>query len=121
MLQIKREIAVERARIDAIAALPQGATSSDFALEDIKVKFNGETADTPGNAVREQVLYLDKKIDDETSRLSEENAELKGDIINLKPIVLFNNENWTNINEQPKDIIFMEINVFFVMMEVYQT
>lgn len=82
----KREIAVERARIDAIAALPEGANSSDFALEDIKVKFNGETADTPGNAVREQVLYLDKKIDDETSRLSEDIVNLGENVCVVKPV-----------------------------------
>lgn len=56
------EIAVERARIDAFTALPEGSTTGDAALEDIKIKADGTTADTPGNAVREQISQLSSDI-----------------------------------------------------------
>ena len=69
-------IAVERARIDAFTALPEGSTTGDSALEDIKIKVDGTTADTAGNAVREQINTLDDKIDAEVDKLSGEIADL---------------------------------------------
>ena len=52
------EIAVERARIDQMMALPEGSTTGDAALNDIKVGYNGTVYDSPGDAVREQVGEL---------------------------------------------------------------
>ena len=69
-------IAVERARIDAFTVLPEGSTTGDAALEDIKIKADGTTSDTAGNAVREQINTLDDKIDEEVSKLSSEIEEL---------------------------------------------
>ena len=69
-------IAVERARINAFAALPEGSTTGDAALEDIKIKVDGTTSDTAGNAVREQINTLDDKIDEEVGKLSSEIEEL---------------------------------------------
>ena len=70
-------IAVERARIDAFTVLPEGSTTGDAALEDIKIKADGTTSDTAGNAVREQINTLDDKIDEEVSKLSSEIVNLK--------------------------------------------
>lgn len=61
----KAEIDVERKRIDNITKLPSGSTSGDAELLDIRVKADGTTATSAGNAVREQV------------------SELKGDLISI--------------------------------------
>ena len=77
------EIAVERARIDAFVALPEGSTTGDAALEDIKIKVDGTTADSAGNAVREQINTLDDKIDEEVGKLSSEIVEMKNGFANI--------------------------------------
>lgn len=61
-------IAVERARIDNISTLKEGSTTADAELLDIRVKADGSTATSAGNAVREQVSELKSDL----SQLSEE-------------------------------------------------
>ena len=66
------EIAVERARIDNISTLKEGSTTADAELLDIRVKADGSTATSAGNAIREQI------------------SELKGDLSNIISPNLFN-------------------------------
>lgn len=83
----KTEVAVERARIDAFVALEEGSTTGDAELQDIRIKVDGVTAITAGDAVREQINTLDDKIDDEVGKLSSEivdlETELKKSLVNL--------------------------------------
>lgn len=51
---LQNNINVEKARIDQIASLPSGSTSGDAELQDIRVKINGVSSSSAGNAVREQ-------------------------------------------------------------------
>ena len=63
----KKEIAVERARIDQMTKLPDGSTTGDAELQDIRVGADGKTYETAGAAVREQVSSLNEDLGDFTN------------------------------------------------------
>ena len=61
-----------KSRVDVITSLPEGSTTGDAELQDIRVKADGTTATSAGNAVREQV-----------SELKEETVRYKDTIDNI--------------------------------------
>lgn len=55
---LKEEIAVERARIDAIGRLKEGSTTGDAELQDIRIGHDGTEYPSAGAAVRGQIGQL---------------------------------------------------------------
>ena len=62
--QMLSEIGLLSSRVDNLMSIPEGSTSADAALADIKVGWDGTTYDTPGDAVREQVVETKGTIQD---------------------------------------------------------
>ena len=79
---------VLKSRIDTITSLPEGSTTADAELKDIRVKADGTTATSAGNAVREQV------------------SELKSDLVNLIGSEVTYNLDWILNEYVQKDGVF---------------
>lgn len=58
----KEALNVEKSRIDTLTKLQEGSTSGDAELSDIRVKHDGTTSSSAGNAVREQYNDLSNRI-----------------------------------------------------------
>ena len=57
------EINVLNSRVDSIVALPEGSTTGDAELIDIRVAENGRVYSSAGDAVRSQFYYANNKIE----------------------------------------------------------
>lgn len=68
--EIQREIAVERARINQFTRLPEGSTTGDAELQDIRVGADGKTYDSAGAAMRGQFVDIHEKIAEEIGSIS---------------------------------------------------
>ena len=64
MSAIETEQAVQDARMDTFTSLPEGSTSGNAELADIRVGADGTTYDTAGNAVRGQISELKSDLND---------------------------------------------------------
>lgn len=60
----KKNLELQASRIDQIASLPEGSTTGDAELQDIRIGANGITYDSAGNAVRGQVDELKSDLAD---------------------------------------------------------
>ena len=56
------ELEAERARIDALIALPEGSTTGDAELQDIRIGHDGEVYESAGGAVRGQFRKVSENI-----------------------------------------------------------
>lgn len=61
---VQDKIATLQSQISSLTALEQGSTTGDAQLLDIRLKTDGTTADTAGNAVRQQFYALQNTVDD---------------------------------------------------------
>lgn len=78
------EISVERARIDSFLSLPDGSTTGDAELVDIRIGSNGTTYDSAGEAVRGQIRSLSEDIDARTGALKSDLNQLSEEMEQLK-------------------------------------
>lgn len=60
--QLLSQIGVLTARMDTFSELPEGSTTSDAALNDIRIGYDGTEYQTPGDAVRGQVGSLSEDL-----------------------------------------------------------
>ena len=77
--EVMSQIAVERARINQLTVLPEGSTTGDAELADLRVGVDGTIYETAGEAVREQFKYPNTNMDLGERTLSAGHIHVRGD------------------------------------------
>lgn len=93
-----------KSRIDNIASLPEGSTTADAELQDIRVKADGTIATSAGNAVREQVSELKGDLGNKNNLNTDTKSNLVGALneVNNRFILPVEEsvENWLNAHPE---------------------
>ena len=117
----KAEVEVERQRINNLTSLPEGSTSGDAELMDIRVGADGTQYQTAGEAVRGQVGGLKNDLVNNTLkksiRVENMNASYDGTRLNFIPL---NNERWSAVFIDDCSLLFERVSTgtpFFIISE----
>lgn len=95
---VGNELTVLDGRMDAFVALPDGSTTADAELVDIRIGADGTHYNTAGDAVREQVSGLKEDVQVEASKLENlKNAIIDADIYDLRRDLNYYSSNWNGI------------------------
>lgn len=81
---LQNQINVEKARIDNITNLPEGSTTGDAELEDIRIAADGTVYNNAGNAVRTQYDILSSKINNINNTINIMNIEYETGAVSTK-------------------------------------
>ncbi len=78
---VSEDLKVQKARMDTFTALPNGSTSGDAELADIRVAADGTNYGTAGEAVRNQILVLSNNIEMEIDNLYTGRSEITPELV----------------------------------------
>ena len=88
MSAIETEQSVQSARMDTFTSLPEGSTSGNAELADIRVGAAGITYDTAGNAVRGQISELKSDLTKLESSITEEHGDISLKYVDKSKMVI---------------------------------